>query len=101
MEETIEEFACDLCKEFNKNEDDNYYWLSMDSARLIVKGLIAKGYKKESDTAREILTEIDDLTLCIVDGSNEFEKGYFQAIADMKTAIKDLLKEKYGVDLGE
>ena len=49
MEETIEEFSSDLCEEFNKNEDDNYYWLSMDSARTIVKGLIAKGYKKESD----------------------------------------------------
>lgn len=51
------------------------------------------------DTAREILTEIDDLTLCIIGGSNEFEKGYFQAIADMKTAIKDLLKEKYTVEV--
>ena len=51
------------------------------------------------DTAKEILTEIDDLTLCIIGGSNEFEKGYFQAIADMKTAIKDLLKEKYTVEV--
>jgi hypothetical protein len=58
------------------------------------------GYRKESDTAREILTGIDDLTLFIIGRSNEFEKGYFQAIADMKTAIKDLIKEKYGVDLG-
>ena len=51
------------------------------------------------DTAKEILTEIDDLTLCIIDGSNEFEKGYFQAIMDMKTAIKDLIKEHYGVEV--
>ena len=63
--------------------------------------ILSLGYQKESETAREILAEIDDLTLCIIGGSNEFEKGYFQAIADMKTAIKDLLKEKYGVDLGE
>ena len=53
----------------------------------------------EKDTAKEILTEIDDLTLCIIDGSNEFEKGYFQAIMDMKTAIKDLIKEHYGVEV--
>ena len=65
------------------------------------EALYNAGYRKESDTAREILAEIDDLTLCIIDGNNEFEKGYFQSIADMKTAIKDLLKEKYGVDLGE
>jgi hypothetical protein len=60
--------------------------------------LVEQGYRKESDTAREILAEIDDLTLCIIDGNNEFEKGYFQAIADIKKAIKDLLKEKYEVE---
>jgi hypothetical protein len=51
----------------------------------------------EKNTAKEITKEIDDLTLCIIDGSDEFEKGYFQAITDMKTAIKDLIKERYGV----
>ena len=100
MEETIEEFASDLCEEFNKNEYDNYYWLSMDSARTIVKGLIAKGYRKESDTAREILDELLK--------EKNLENVYFtdengdirnrQVIRIEK--IKDLA-EKYGVDLGE
>ena len=90
MEETIEEFASDLCEEFNKNEYDNYYWLSMDSARTIVKGLIAKGYRKESDTAREILTLIKNGVELnsMIDG-------------DAKIAIMNELRwagQRYGID---
>ena len=61
--------------------------------------VITEDKQAVKDTAKEIVTDIDDLTLLIIDGSKEFEKGYFQAIADMKTAIKDLLKEKYGVEV--
>lgn len=60
----------------------------------LIAGSILEKQDIVKDTAKEIVTEIDDLTLCIIGGSNEFEKGYFQAITDMKTAVKDLLKEK-------
>ena len=100
MNEKIEEMANDLEEEFVLCGTLSNCGTKRCS-RCFSKYLYEQGYRKESDTAREILAEIDDLTLCIIDGSNEFEKGYFQAIADMKTAIKDLLKEKYGVDLGE
>lgn len=79
--------------------ENNMCW-NDEHAKKLAYNILDNKYRKESDTAREILAEIDDLTLCIIYGSNEFEKGYFQAIADMKTAIKDLFKEKYGVDLG-
>lgn len=89
MDEKIEELKKEI------KEIQPFFYASL------AEHIIEKGYRKESDTAREILAEIDDLTLFIIDGSNEFEKGYFQAIADMKTAIKDLLKEKYGVGMGD
>ena len=87
MEETIEEFASNVCEQFNKNEHDNYYWLSMDSARTIVKGLIAKGYRKESDTAREIC----DLIL---------EYWKVDAFVDCNWVI-EVISEKYGLELVE
>ena len=102
IKQTIEEMELVMhnalgCRYFNTKE------MKLNNDRFFNReatALYNAGYRKENDTAREILAEIDDLTLCIIDGNNEFEKGYFQAIADMKTAIKDLLKEKYGVDLG-
>ena len=60
------------------------------------KGMVEQAVK---DTAEKFAKEIDDLTLCIIDGGYEFDKGYFHAIADMKTAIKDLIKEHYGVEV--
>jgi hypothetical protein len=89
MDDKIEEFASDLCEEFDKNEYDNYYWLSMDSAKTIVKGLIAKGYRKESDTARGILTELKN---------TRFHKGTLTY--DFEMALNKIA-EKHGVDLGE
>ena len=88
---------CGLECYFTDNEfPENYSFAVLEKPQTEREWLIEK---TKSDTAREILKEIDDLTLCIIYGSNEFEKGYFQAITDMKIAVKDLLKEKYGVEV--
>lgn len=79
----------------DEDEIEQYKW----SKLLDKMGFFRFTDKIRKGVAGKILTEIDDLTLCIIDGNNEFEKGYFQAIADMKTAIKDLLKEKYGAEV--
>lgn len=100
MDEKIEQLAKEI--QCSQEEEKCFYCVRKASCCVgfdIALKVIKAGYRKESETAREILAEIDDLTICIIDGSNEFEKGYFQAIADMKTAIKDLLKEKYGVEV--
>jgi hypothetical protein len=57
-------------------------------ARGIAESLAKKGYRKESDTAKEIL----GLIL-----AKEFEKGDY--LTDDE--LKKLVGEKYGVDLGE
>ena len=61
--------------------------------RSIAEVLIEKGYRKESDTAREVLTLIKNGVELnsMIDG-------------DAKTAIMNELRwagQKYGVDLGE
>jgi biotin synthase-like enzyme len=98
MDEKIEEMAKIISSDICDKDCSNRCAFCGANAKKEATALYNAGYRKESDAAREILAEIDDLTLCIIDGSNEFEKGYFQAIADMKTAIKDLLKEKYEVE---
>ena len=60
----------------------------------IAERLIEKGYRKESDTAREILTELKPIIINYLEeymenGSEEAPK-YFESLC-----------KKYGVDLGE
>lgn len=61
----------------------------------IAEMFIAKGYRKENDTAREILTELLD-----------FVNGWFEGVENNDFGVefnrisKDFA-EKYGVDLGE
>lgn len=61
----------------------------------IAEMFIEKGYRKGSDTAREILTELLD-----------FVNGWFEGVENNDFGVefnrisKDLA-EKYGVDLGE
>ena len=97
MDEKIEEMEIDIIKTFSV---EYIYALNEtmkknSDIKILASSLIAKGYRKESDTAREILTELLD-----------FVNGWFEGVeyndfgVEFNRISKDLA-EKYGVDLGE
>ena len=68
----------------------------------IAEMFIAKGYRKESDTAREILSEAKKWVKAhykdkVTDSFGEREMLFMEAFG----CLFEYLKEKYGVDLGE
>ena len=80
MDEKIEEMAKDFCEVINKYEEDSFNWWGIYDMESVVKELKAIGYRKESDTAKEILDEV----------SKHYGGDW----------LVELYK-KYGVDLGE
>lgn len=58
------------------------------------KALLEQGYRKESDTAREFAKTIKSVVW------EEFENETIR-IKDLHGVIDDILRSKYGVDLGE
>ena len=56
--------------------------------------LLEKGYRKESDTARELAKTIKSVVW------EEFENETIR-IKDLHGVIDDILRSKYGVDFGE
>lgn len=87
MDEKIEEKAKDFCEVINKYEEDSFNWWGIYDMESVVKELKAIGYRKESDTAKEIC----DLIL---------EYWKVDAFVDCSWVI-EVISEKYGVDLVE
>ena len=61
------------------------------------------GYRKESDTAREIFEKIFEVLCCFTTQwkSENYNEGYIDCLAEVDKRLQNLAKEKYGVDLGE
>jgi hypothetical protein len=70
---------------------------------LSAEGLYNAGYRKESDTAREIFEKIFEVLCCFTTQgkSKEYNEGYIDCLAEVDKRLQNLAKEKYGVDLGE
>lgn len=84
MNKQIEE----LGKEIHSN---CHCCLFEDEAESIAKFVIEEqGYRRQEDIAKEIIQVMDD---SIEEPVSEYHKGYMDAIADWKRAIK----KKYGV----
>ena len=77
---------------------DIYPCRQKQSNRIVAEHLIMKGYRKESDTAREILNDIITGFVFGWKADNEdYRNGYEQALTDYDEKIKNYIKEKYGV----
>lgn len=61
------------------------------------------GYRKESDTAREIFEKIFEVLCCFTTQgkSREYAEGFIDCLEEVDKRLQTLAKEKYGVDLGE
>lgn len=113
MDEKIEEMAKAIeyainndCKLNNGKScgdcifDNNGDWNCQNI--LVATHLFGENYRKERDTAREILTDIITGFVFSWKADNEdYRNGYCQALTDYDEKIKSYIKEKYGVDLGE
>lgn len=83
MDEKIKEMYQEfLCYKFKTKAEDFSY-------KDMCENFYRKGYRKESDTAKEILTELKN---------TRFHKGTLTY--DFEMALNKIA-EKYGVDLGE
>lgn len=82
MDEKIEELKKEI------KEIQPFFYASL------AEHIIEKGYRKESDTAREFAKTIKSVVW------EEFENETIR-IKDLHGVINDILRSKYGVDLGE
>lgn len=88
MDEKIKEMRTDIGIAIHNAKQD-YWYIEDDLPYWIAKSLIQKGYRKESDTAKEILTKLLD-----------FVNGWFEGVENNDFAVefnrisKDLF-EKY------
>ena len=96
---TIEEMAKDIGKTFTyakKYYDDKYEPFELEVyPDEIARELYQKGYRKESDTAREILEKLKAKKQYEYVAYNDDE------YCISKYELEKLFKERYGVDLGE
>jgi hypothetical protein len=96
MYEKIEQLAKEI--QCSQEEEKCFYCVRKASCCVgfdIALKVIKAGYRKESDTAREILTELLD-----------FVNGWFEGVENNDFGVEFNrisidLAEKYGVDLGE
>jgi hypothetical protein len=89
MDEKIEEMAKCICPSYERKMDCETCPTEWCYAKECATMAFCNGYRKESDTAREILTELKN---------TRFHKGTLTY--DFEVAV-NRLAEKYGVDLGE
>lgn len=92
MNENIEEIAKIICKECSIHKKDcigGKANLPCLMAKFCGEALYNAGYRKESDTAREILQMIDSIPTNEVNELNHLR------------LLKQTIAKKYGVDLGE
>lgn len=75
-------------------EDFSYVQQYLPAVRGYAEHLIKQGYRKERDTARELAKTIKSVVW------EEFENETIR-IKDLHGVIDDILRSKYGVDLGE
>lgn len=70
--------------------------------RIVAEHLIMKGYRKESDTAREIFDKIFEVLCCFTTQgkSQEYNEGYIDCLAEVDKRLQNLAKEKYEVNNG-
>lgn len=88
MDEKIEELMKNMCESYPCNRICDQYCGMYDYAEKAIK----KGYRKESDTAREILDELLDIEV-----KDEDYKMFFLDVCEKL----EKFAKKYGVDLGE
>ena len=65
--------------------------------------ILSLGYRKESDTSREIFEKIFEVLCCFTTQgkSKEYAEGFIDCLEEVDKRLQNLAKEKYGVDLGE
>lgn len=102
MDEKIKEMEIDIIKTFSV---EYIYALNEtmkknSDIKILASSLIAKGYRKESDTAREILAEAKKWVMAhykdkITDSFGERPMLFIEAFG----CLFEYLKEKYGVEV--
>lgn len=100
MDEKIEEMAKCICPSYERKMDCETCPTEWCYAKECATMAFCNGYRKESDTAKEILTDIITGFVFGWKADNEdYRNGYCQALTDYDKKIKSYIKEKYGVDL--
>ena len=97
-EEFVEELATVMCEEFGTEACEEYCGSNVCANRFIAEKLYDAGYRKQSDTAREILQKlIYNITV------NNTNDGYLSESIDYSSTIDDIKKlaKEYGAEVEE
>ena len=103
-QERIEEMGKVIPEKIKDPLDNSRYIIFGKSLRReIARIYYNTGYRKETDTAREIFNKIFEVLCCFTTQgeSKEYNEGYIDCLAEVDKILQNLAKEKYGVDVEE